>query len=86
MTELHHTIRSAIAKIAPDVDVSQLAVDCDFRQAAELDSMDFLGVLALVAESTGVEVAEADYAQVATIAGLASYVAGRERAHEAPTS
>jgi acyl carrier protein len=84
MTELHDTIRAAIARIAPDVDVPQLADDCDFREAAELDSMDFLGVLALVAASTGVEVAEADYAEVATISGLAAYVADRAQAPESP--
>jgi hypothetical protein len=37
--------------------------------------MDFLSVLAVVAQATGVEVPEADYAAAVTIEGLAAYVA-----------
>jgi acyl carrier protein len=77
MTDLHDTIRAAIEKIAPDVDASQLPGSCNFREAAELDSMDFLGVLAQIADSTGVEVPEADYAIVVTIDQLADYVSSR---------
>ena len=77
MIDLHDTIRTAIEKIAPDVDVSQLPGSCNFREVAELDSMDFLGVLAQVADATGVEVPEADYANVTTIDQLADYVAAR---------
>jgi acyl carrier protein len=77
MTDLHDTIRTAIEKIAPDVDAFQLTGSCNFREAAELDSMDFLGVLAQIADATGVEVPEADYAVVATIDQLADYGASR---------
>jgi acyl carrier protein len=77
MTDLHTTIRTAIEKIAPDVDASQLAGSCNFREAAELDSMDFLAVLAQVADATGVEVPEADYADVVTIDRLADYVSSQ---------
>jgi acyl carrier protein len=75
MHDLHDTIRSAIEQVAPDVDASQLPDDCNFREVAELDSMDFLSVLAVVAQATGVEVPEADYAAAVTIEGLAAYVA-----------
>jgi acyl carrier protein len=77
MNDLHDTIRAAIEKVAPDVDASELPGDCNFREAAELDSMDFLSVLAVVADATGVEVPEADYAAVVTIDAFADYVAAR---------
>lgn len=68
------TIREAIERIAPDVDASTLPLDIDFREEAGLDSMDFLGILNAVRDSTGVEVAEADYPAVITLQGFAEYV------------
>lgn len=68
------TILDAITKVAPDVDVAALPDDVDFREEAELDSMDFLGVLTAVQEATGVEVTEIDYAQIITIARFAAYL------------
>lgn len=67
-------ILAAIARVAPDVDASSLPLDDDFREEAELDSMDFLAVLNAVRDSTGVEVAEADYAAVTTLRRFAEYV------------
>jgi acyl carrier protein len=75
--DLPAVIRSAISKIAPDVDASAIPDDVEFREEAELDSMDFLNVLGAVADATGVEVPEADYPKVLTIAAFADYVASR---------
>lgn len=71
------TIRAAIERVAPDVDASALDPDLDFREEADLDSIDFLGVLNAVRDSTGVEVAEADYGTVATLRRFAEYVDAR---------
>src|SRR5690606_24073442 len=35
-------VLAAIVKVAPDVDPSTLATDVDFREEADLDSMDFI--------------------------------------------
>jgi acyl carrier protein len=79
-TEAVHTrqvVLDAIRKIAPDVGVASLPDDVDFRDEAELDSIDFLGVLNTVRDVTGVEVPEADYQQIITVAGFAHYLADR---------
>jgi acyl carrier protein len=68
-------VLDAIAKVAPDVDTSTLPADVDFREEAELDSMDFLGVLTAVQEATGIEVPEADYPSIITVDGFADYLA-----------
>jgi acyl carrier protein len=68
-------------RVAPDVDPAMLADDMPFRDEAGLDSMDFLNVLASLAETTGVEVPESDYPQVTTIAALASYLERHGAAH-----
>ena len=71
------TILDAIERIAPDVDASTLPDDVDFREEAELDSMDFLSVLNAIQDATGVEVPEIDYAEIMTIAQFSEYLAGR---------
>jgi acyl carrier protein len=71
------TILDAIERIAPDVDPATLPTDVDFREEAELDSMDFLGVLTAVQEATGVEVPETDYSQIVTIDQFTDYLSAR---------
>jgi acyl carrier protein len=70
-------ILDAIERIAPDVDATALPPDVDFREEAELDSMDFLGVLTAVQEATAVEVPESDYAQIVSIDRFADYLSNR---------
>lgn len=74
MTDHRSTVRAAIARVAPEIDPDTIGDDEQFRDDAGLDSMDFLNVLAAIAEQTGVEVPEADYPQVTTIGALASYL------------
>ena len=68
------TVLAALGDIAPEVDVAHLALDRDVREQVDLDSMDFLNVMEELACRTGVEVPERDYPQVATIAGMVSYI------------
>lgn len=74
MNDTRTLVRSAIAKVAPDVDVTTLADESAFRNEAWLDSMDFLNVLAVIAAETGVDVPEREYPNVTTIGALADYV------------
>jgi acyl carrier protein len=67
-------ILDAIERIAPDVDTSALPGDVDFREEAELDSMDFLSVLTTVEQATGVTVPEIDYPRIITIDQFADYL------------
>ena len=74
MTDHRTTVRAAIARVAPDVDPDTIADDAPFRDDAGLDSMDFLNILAAIAEATGVDVPERDYPRVTTIRALALYL------------
>ena len=67
-------VLDAITKIAPDVDPDDLPGDVDFQEEAELDSMDFLGVLTTVQQMTGIEVPEADYPSIRTVDDFADYL------------
>lgn len=70
-------VLAAITKVAPDVDPSTLPSDVDFREEADLDSMDFIGILTAVHEATGIEVPEIDYPRITTVDDFADYLSAR---------
>jgi acyl carrier protein len=51
--------------------------EVDFREEADLDSMDFIGILTAVHEATGIEVPEIDYPLITTVDAFAGYLASR---------
>jgi acyl carrier protein len=70
-------ITASITTVAPDIeaaDIEELDRDEDFREALDLDSMDFLNILVEIKKRTGVEVPERDYPQVRSLAGLEAYL------------
>ena len=69
-------VREVLGGIAPDVDLALVAPDADLRTEADLDSMDFLGLVEGIAGRTGVEIPESDYPRVRSLDGLAAYLAG----------
>ena len=75
--DARQTILDAIERVAPDVDASMLPDDVDFREEAELDSMDFLNVLNTIQDATGIEVPEVDYNEIVTIAQFTEYLGAR---------
>ena len=74
--DARHTVEAAIGKVAPDVEPGDLDSVARLRQDLELDSLDFLRLVEVIAESTGVDIPEADYPDVATVGGLVQYLAG----------
>ena len=70
-------VRAAIGQVAPDVDTDDVDDNARLRQDLDLDSLDFLALIETIAGSTGVDIPESDYAQVATVKGLISYLAAR---------
>ena len=66
-------VAEILADIAPEVDIADAEDNEDLRQAFELDSMDYLNVIVALHEHTGVDVPEADYPKLFTLAGIAAY-------------
>ncbi|MGR8919156.1 MAG: acyl carrier protein [Gammaproteobacteria bacterium] len=66
-------VAEILADIAPEVDVADAADNEDLRQALDLDSMDYLNVIVGLHERTGIDVPEADYPKLYTLAGIAAY-------------
>lgn len=77
--EIRTALLSALGEIAPEADLGRLAPDADLRETLDLDSMDFLRFLQLVAEATGCDVPDSDQAKLATLASAIDYLAMRER-------
>lgn len=75
--EALRAVRAAVAEVAPEVDPASLADDVELTRQVDLDSMDFLALVAAIEALTGVGVPERDYPRLATIAGAASYLAAR---------
>ncbi len=61
-------------RIAPEVDLDTIDRAQPLQEAADLDSMDFLNLMAGLYSETGIEVPERDYPAVASIDGFVSYV------------
>ena len=73
----HRHVVEALLEVAPEADPDAIAGGVPLQEQLDLDSLDFLTFLETLAARTGVEVPEADYAQVATLDGCAGYVARR---------
>ncbi|MBN1530015.1 MAG: acyl carrier protein [Thermoleophilaceae bacterium] len=75
--ELRAAVLDSLAEVAPEADPGALDPARPIIDQVDIDSMDFLDFLVAVAERTGVEVPERDYAAVDTIDACVAYLAGR---------
>ncbi len=67
----------ALSQVAPEVDPDHLDPAVPLRDAADLDSMDFLSLVGALAEAIGGEVPEDDYPQLETLADAVAYIRSR---------
>ncbi|WES64135.1 phosphopantetheine-binding protein [Microbacter sp. GSS18] len=68
---------AALDEVAPDVDTSDLDTSWRLRQDLEIDSLDFLRLLEVLSEATGVDTPEEDYSSLSTVQQLIDYIARR---------
>jgi acyl carrier protein len=67
-------ILEVIGRVAPDVELAAVAPNDDLREQLELDSMDYLTIVTMVCERTGIEIPEGDYSRIATLDDFVAYV------------
>lgn len=72
--EVRQAVLDIITDIAPDEDVSDINDNKPLRDQIELDSMDFLDIVLELRKRYGVEVPEADYPQLNTLASCVTYL------------
>jgi acyl carrier protein len=72
--QLKEMVFLGLRQIAPEADPAALLPDENIREALDVDSYDFLQFLIAISEETGVDIPEADYQKVFTLAGLFRYL------------
>jgi acyl carrier protein len=75
LDDVRSTVIGLIRRIAPDVAVEEIDACVSLHDVAELDSLDFLRLVALTAETTGVVVRPRDYPLIVTVDGFTRYLA-----------
>jgi acyl carrier protein len=75
--DAREAVHTAIGQVAPEVDIVDLDGESRLQQDLELDSLDFLRLLEAIDETTGVDIPESDYPEIATVKGLIAYVVAR---------
>lgn len=73
--EIRDTVIQALVSVAPEIGSTALEPDVPLRDQVDLDSMDFLRFLMELHKRLAVEIPEADYQKVATLAGMVDYLA-----------
>ncbi len=67
-------LHRAIGHVAPDVDPADVEPDEDLWFALDLDSMDQLNVMIAIRDQSGIDIPEADYPLLTTVADAVSYL------------
>jgi acyl carrier protein len=73
--ELRAQVVDTLAMFAPEVDYEALVPDKPLREQIDIDSFDFLNVIIRLHERLGVEIPEADYAELETLDSTLAYLA-----------
>jgi acyl carrier protein len=71
---LRAAVLEALLDVAPDVDAAGLDPARPFRDQFDFDSMDQLNFVVALHKRLGIDVPEADYPQLATLAGCVGYL------------
>lgn len=81
MSQQQEQIRTAVLaivkRLAPEIDPARIIPDKPLRPQIDLDSMDWLNVLASIHEKLGVDIPETDYGKVQTLDSIVAYLAGK---------
>ncbi len=75
--QLRSALLAIIKTLAPETDTGQIVGKLPLRKQINLDSMDWLNVLAAIHERLGVDIPETDYGHLATLDSLVAYLANR---------
>ncbi|MCX4458930.1 acyl carrier protein [Streptomyces sp. NBC_01340] len=76
-TEALDVVKESIARVIPDADFDTLGPDDAFREALEMDSLDFLSFIETLSERTGVRIEDEDTPQLTTLSAGADFLVAR---------
>jgi acyl carrier protein len=71
---LQQTVMDALTRVAPNIDAAALDPDVNFRDQAELDSVDYLNFVLALEQRLGVHIPEQDYPRLSCLRGCLDYL------------
>jgi acyl carrier protein len=74
-TDAYNLFAALLHRIAPEVDLDHADRQAPLQDTLDLDSMDFLNLVAALHDATGIDVPEHDYPQLASIDAFVAYIA-----------
>jgi acyl carrier protein len=74
---IREVVLAELARIAPEADLTILEETSRFRDQLNFDSIDCLNLMMAIEKQLGVKIPEADYPQLASLAGCLSYLGRR---------
>ncbi len=74
--EARAVVLAALVEIAPETEGVRLDGDVELGEQLDIDSMDFLTLMTLVSERTGIDIPERDQPKLRTLDGAVAYLAG----------
>ncbi|WNM32108.1 acyl carrier protein [Streptomyces sp. Li-HN-5-11] len=77
--EAMSVVKESIEQIIPDVDFALVEPDDTLRDVLELDSLDFLGLVELLSERTGIRIDEEDYPELTTLSDATRFLVHRSK-------
>ncbi|MER8161819.1 acyl carrier protein [Streptomyces sp. NPDC094472] len=76
-TEAADVVKESLAQVVPGADLAALRPDDAFRDALELDSLDFLSFIETLSERTGVRIDDEDTPRLTTLSDCEGFLASR---------
>jgi RimJ/RimL family protein N-acetyltransferase/acyl carrier protein len=76
--DIRNAVLAAIATVAPEADLQVVESSRPLREQVELDSMDWMNVVAGLSERLSIEIPEADYGRLDTLDSIVAYAAARQ--------
>jgi acyl carrier protein len=76
-SDIRRGVIAALTEVAPEVDAGALSPAQSLRRQVDLDSMDWLNVIVGWHRRFGIDIPEADYAQLSSIDAVVRYLAAR---------
>ncbi|MFD5393233.1 acyl carrier protein [Streptomyces sp. NPDC127097] len=70
-------VKETLAEIVPDADFTKLGRDDKFRDALELDSLDFLSFIETLGKRAGIRIEDEDTPHLTTLADSADFLVAR---------
>lgn len=75
--EIRNAVFHALHLIAPEADLLKLSPEASLREELDIDSMDFLRFIVLLHKELNIDIAESDYAKLATLNSCLEYLNDR---------